>query len=66
MMINLISLLTLNLNARFKRTIQTYERVAKQNDFVFVTAIFSYTGEMHEGSIRLILGIKTEIAISRW
>jgi len=32
-----------------------YERSAKQNGFVLVSAIFSYAGEMHKGIKRLFL-----------
>ena len=35
--------------------VQKYERVAKQNGFVFVPAIFSYAGEMYKGIRRPIL-----------
>ena len=42
------------LNVRFEQKIQKYGRVAKQNGFVLVPAIFSYAGKMHKGIKRLI------------
>ena len=42
-------------NARYKQKIQKYEKVARQNGFGFVPAIFSYGGQMHKRIKRLIL-----------
>jgi hypothetical protein len=53
-------------NVQFKQKIQKYERVAKQNGFFFVPAIFSYAGKMHKRIKRLFLEqIRIKIAISQ-
>ena len=42
------------LNARYDQKLAKYHRLADQNGFHFVPAVFSHTGQIHESIKRLI------------
>ena len=42
------------LNARYEQKMTKYHRLADQNSFHFVPAVFSHTGQLHESIKRLI------------